>query len=266
MEDERNYTFTKPENLLAHYTTPAVAFEHVLPERRLRMSPYRVMRDPAENKDIVPGTAFRGDQPDAEQGWAAAVTGIKRIRDDCRVLSLTRDATDQGVYGSCWARPRMWEQYADIHRGACLVFDRERFVGIMRAELNQVGSFWLDEVRYTAAGIADSAARNIIDERIFDPEQRSRAVAEFIVQNSDEFFFLKSSDFESEHEYRAVLMAGRGEYAYVGLRGALVAVIVGEHFPDWQVPGAAEVCDEAGVKLRRMHWETAARSRSTRST
>jgi hypothetical protein len=255
MEDEREYTFTNPENLLAHYTTAAVAFEHVLPERRLRMSPYRVMRDPAENKDIVPGTAFRGDQPDAEQGWAAAVAGIKRIRDDCRVLSLTRDAADQGVYGSCWARPRMWEQYADVHRGACLVFDRERFVGITRAELNQVGSFWLDEVRYTAAGIAESAARNIIDERIFDPDQRSQAVAEFIVNNSDDFFFLKSSDFESEHEYRAVLMAGRGEYAYVGLRDALVAVIAGERFPDWQVPGAAEVCEEAGVKLRRMHWE-----------
>jgi hypothetical protein len=63
------------------------------------MSPCRVMRDPAENKDIVPGTAFYGDQPDAEQGWAEAVAGIKRIRDDCRVLSLTGDAPDQGVYG-----------------------------------------------------------------------------------------------------------------------------------------------------------------------
>jgi hypothetical protein len=32
-------------------------------------------------------------------------------------------------------------------------------------------------------------------------------------------------------------MAGPGEYAYVRFRDALVAVIVGERFPDWQVPG-----------------------------
>jgi hypothetical protein len=50
-------------------------------------------------------------------------------------------------------------------------------------------------------------------------------------------------------------MAGQGEYVYVGFRDALAAVIVGERFPDWQIPGAAEVCERAGVKLRLMHWE-----------
>jgi hypothetical protein len=255
VEDERKHTFTRPEDLLAHYTTAAVAFEHVLPERRLRMSPYRVMRDPAENKDIVPGTAFSGDQPDAEEGWAATVDGIKRIRDGCRVLSLTRDAADQGVHGSCWARPRMWEQYADVHRGACLVFDREELHGTLHAELNQLGPHYVDEVRYTAAGIAESATRNIIDERIFDPQQRPMAVAEYIESNHGDFFFLKGNDFATEREYRAVLMHDADEHAYISFRDALVAVIVGERFPDWQVPGAAEVCEEAGVKLRRMHWE-----------
>jgi len=256
MADEPKYTFTRPENLLAHYTTAEVAFEYVLPQRRVRMSPYRLMRDPAENKDIVPGTGFFGEQPDAEQGWAAAVAGIKRIRDDCRVLSLTRDAADHGVYGSCWARPRMWEQYGGVHRGACLVFGRDLLNGTLHAELNRLGPHYLDEVDYTAAGIAESATRNIIDDRIFDPQQRSMAVAEYIENNHRDFFFLKSSDFESEHEYRAVLMReAENEYAYVDFRDALVAVIVGERFPDWQVPGAAEVCEQAGVKLHRMHWE-----------
>jgi hypothetical protein len=54
---ELQYTLNKPEGLLAHYTSAGVAFEHVLPTHCLRMSPYRYMRDPIENKDIVPGTA-----------------------------------------------------------------------------------------------------------------------------------------------------------------------------------------------------------------
>ena len=38
-------------------------------------------------------------------------------------------------------------------------------------------------------------------------------------------------------------------------RDALVAVIVGERFPEWQRAGASELCDVAGVPLSRMHWE-----------
>jgi hypothetical protein len=43
-----------------------------------------------------------------------------------RVLSFTRDAEERGRFRGfdcCWARPRMWEQYANDHRGVCLLFD-----------------------------------------------------------------------------------------------------------------------------------------------
>jgi hypothetical protein len=36
--------------LLCHYTTADAALNHILPERRLRMSPYISMRDPLEAK------------------------------------------------------------------------------------------------------------------------------------------------------------------------------------------------------------------------
>jgi Protein of unknown function (DUF2971) len=249
-------SFHERRDLLAHYTTAEVAFEHVLPEQRLRMSPYRHMRDPAENKDLLVGTAFHGDPPDAETAWLAAVAAIKTIRDGCRVLSLTDDAEDvPDNFGSCWARPRMWEQYADTHRGVCLVFDQPRLERALREQFNELGPFYLDRVRYTTAGIAESATRNIIDDRIFDPAQRATAVAEYIERHHDDFFFLKSDDFETEHEYRAVLMWSAAEYAHVGYRDALVTVMVGERFPRWQLSGAREVCEEAGVTLSRMHWE-----------
>ena len=93
-ESRVGYTFSKPEGLLAHYTTAAVAFEHVLPERRLRLSPYRLMRDPAENKDLIPGTGYFGDVDNPGEALADATVKIKRLRNGCRVLSLTHDAED----------------------------------------------------------------------------------------------------------------------------------------------------------------------------
>ena len=44
-------------------------------------------------------------------------------------------------------------------------------------------------------------------------------------------------------------------YAYVGYGDALVAAVVGRHFPLWQKPGARELCGQARVKLLCMWWE-----------
>ncbi len=196
-------SFHDRRDLLAHYTTASAAFEHIVPSGELRLSPYRYMRDPAENKDVIPGTAFWGDRPDAEAGWLATVAEIKRIRDGCRVLSMTDDVAESlDNFGSCWARPRMWEQYADAHRGVCLVFHRERLIEALHRELESVGSFFRGSVRYTPAGIADSEINTIVDDRIFDPAQRGRAIDKYIDLNWSELFFLKSDDFASEHEYR----------------------------------------------------------------
>jgi hypothetical protein len=171
----------------------------------------------------------------------------------------------------------MWEQYADNHRGACLLFDADRLKEAFIAAFNDWKlPSWFGDVRYTPAGIAESAMRSIIDDRIFDPDQRADAVAAFIEKNSDDFFFLKSDDFETEHEYRAVLMADenaelgqedavvttKGEYAHVNYGDSLVAVIVGERFPNWQLPGAKARANEqtscsarsAGFRGARSHF------------
>jgi hypothetical protein len=58
------YNFQRPEGLLAHYTDAAAAFEHILPERQLRMSAYHTMRDPVESQDILPMISWMGDPPE----------------------------------------------------------------------------------------------------------------------------------------------------------------------------------------------------------
>jgi len=51
-----------------------------------------------------------------------------------------------------WARPRMWEQYAENHTGACLVLQRDRFVQEVEQLLTRVGRLRRAEVRYTLGG------------------------------------------------------------------------------------------------------------------
>jgi Protein of unknown function (DUF2971) len=269
---ERKYTLNKLEPLYAHYTSAQVAFEHVLPESRIRLSPYRRMRDPAENKDIVPGTGGYGIDADTfDESVRAMISEIKARRDRCRLLSLTHnDASAHATFGCCWARPRLWEQYADEHRGVCLLFDIERLMRAMQAAFGarQIQA-WYRAVDYTEAGIAGSELRFLRDDRIFDAAQRADAITDYIEKNAREFFFLKTDDFKTEHEYRIVIMTGdesvapapgspvsfAGEFAYVEYGDALVAVVVGERFPNWQLLGANRACERANALLGKVGWD-----------
>lgn len=263
-----SYTFRRPEGLLAHYTDSAAVFEHILPDRQLRMSPYHKMRDPVESQDVLPAIGWWGDPPGADLAMGAVLADIKAKRDAMRVLAFCRDAGD-GVrvrpgFDCSWARPRMWEQYGDNHRGVCLLFDRDRLEAFLQNEVGDERIYW-DDVRYDRQGIAGSPVQHVIDERIFDEKQRQQAVAEHIDRNRRDFFFLKSDDFATEVEYRIVLKTDDDPpvgyttdeegYAYVGYGDALVAVVLGLHFPEWQRPGAQEACNQAGIKMLRMWWE-----------
>ena len=268
MTGEFAYTFERPEGLLAHYTDAAAVFEHILPKQRLRMSPYHRMRDPVESQDVLPAISWMGDPPGAEAAAWAVSADIKTARDAMRVLAFSRDAGDgvqllHPAFDCSWARPRMWEQYGDNHAGACLLFDRGRFEAVLRNDLGEE-NLYIGDVRYDREGIAASPFQHVMDERILDPEQRQRAVADHIDRYRDDFFFLKSDDFETEAEYRVVLKTedespagyttNEHGFAYVGYGDALVAVVLGRHFPPWQRAGAREVCG-ARVKMLRMCWD-----------
>jgi formylglycine-generating enzyme required for sulfatase activity len=86
-----DYTFTEPEGLLAHTTSSAV-FEHILPTHTLRLSPYRLMRDPIENKDFLPNISWHGsNEPEINRGIAEVDAHVTRARARDREMLLTSD-------------------------------------------------------------------------------------------------------------------------------------------------------------------------------
>jgi hypothetical protein len=127
----------------------------------------------------------------------------------------------------------------------------------LREALAQSEALFLGAVEYTRSGIANSAAASIHDDGIYEDESRMKAVDDYIERHHRAFFFLKHVDFESEHEYRAVVRGPRSDYAYLDWRDSLYAVIPGERFPCWQLPGVLEICATAGVELHQVGWDRA---------
>jgi hypothetical protein len=249
------YPFAEPYGLVAHYTEAPIAFAWILPGK-LRLSPYRLMRDPAENKKIEPDIRYSSD---ASRDKVYAL--LKRARDGMRVLSLTHDVEDRGVYyrtfDCCWARPRMWEQYGDKHRGACLLFDKTELERAICAQRPDERMRYFDNVVYGRDASVEVFRRKLDAEEILNGEDHARAIRDYIDANHDAFFFLKSNDFETEYEYRAVLTAGdddRDEYTCIDYGDALKGVVLGERFPECHDPGAISGCKNVGVKLGWLAW------------
>jgi hypothetical protein len=190
------YTLTKPEGLMAHFTSAATAFDHILmPGGKLRLGRYGRMQDPAENKDVVPNFEVPSEPPDAQQRVEAA---FRAHRDRMLVLCLTRDADvraqESPQFDCCWARPRMWEQYGDRHRGVCLLFDAARLEHAI-SEAYPEHAIYKGTVTYSREGIARSCVQRIVVVSSVADEDLTRVVSEYTDTHHDALFFLKKQRF-----------------------------------------------------------------------
>jgi hypothetical protein len=243
---------------LAHYTTASTAFEHILPSGQLRMSPYRLMRDPAENKEGPSLATQLPNLPNASEALGSALVIASEVHQSARLASLTHDAMEYAdgihdVFGCAWARPRLWEQYADQHRGVCLVFHRPPFEDLVGKHL-AAGTYYSGEVAYRPSGYAGSEGKKLTDRRIFDPRSTREAVLDHVQSHYEDFFFLKTDDWKSEHEYRVVVLDQKDDFSFIPIGGSVASVILGETFPSWQIPGALAACHAVGIPLMSIGW------------
>jgi hypothetical protein len=277
------HAISHPAQSFCHYTRAETAFSHIIPTGALMMNPYGRMRDPFENKHpflrslsgFTPSSPDPADPRDHGKAEAAMFwevqNDIARCRDGWVLLSLTR-YDDRGglddrwgasaLYRSPWSRPRLWEQYADNHAGVCLVFERDSMIRAFSKSLTP-GESEHGAVDYSLGGLASSDAsmaltRDFVNERMTIAEM----VRMYVSKHSRDFFFLKSEDWASEWEYRFIYRRFEAEAArdaaqpnFASYGDSLRAIIVGERFPTWQLPGAMAVADSAGVELRRMTWD-----------
>jgi hypothetical protein len=250
-----------PNAHLCHYTRADTAFAHIIPKAQLLLNPYSKMRDPFENKTLQPPLAMGQSEKDHEY-MERVRDRIGRCRDDKMLLSLTqgRDGSGDTIFRCAWARPRMWEQYADNHAGVCLVFDRPELLDALRRSFEPLGPYWHDNVSYTVAGFSGSEAAHF-DASDFPADSLDAAVDRHVQTLREPFFFLKNQDWSAEFEYRFVLTNPARAHSDTPRPATLVSVghslryvIVGERFPDWQLRSACHVAATNKVELRGMTW------------
>lgn len=172
-----------------------------------------------------------------------------------KVLCLTQDAPFkhdvERLFSFGYARPRMWEQYGDDHRGVCLCFQRDELLATLEREANgdypapavPPGAYRHGAVVYRRTGPDQEALTAPLASITADPWRGASGddAYDFLVKHRDtlwgELLFAKLDDWEGEREYRWVMLRRDDPNpVFVPYRTALKSIIVGEEFPDWAVP------------------------------
>ena len=234
------------------------------------MSPYARMRDPLENRELT----FAGSLPldgKPEERVLEELTDlmddatfrIRRIRNRMLLLSFTVDATmgygeGDEPFMRAWARARMWEQYASNHVGvSARSTARRRWATFVLSFMRSGRPPW--RCRLHAAGVSghrssDRAAREVSRGRVEPGGVGGRARSGPLRRRSTGRPSTSTASRSSPTRPRTTDMCTCRSEALESDR----AVILGEHFPQAQVPKAASICEQAGIELLMVIWASGA--------
>lgn len=175
------------------------------------------------------------------------------------ILSLTVDRpaapgrSMAHAYG--YARPRMWEQYAENHHGVCLAFDRQALHQAITDHFGWRNALFSGEVVYSDVPLEGHAGARILYVSKLSGEGYGfikLGLEAHVRRHMKELFFRKLEDWSTESEFRYLMLESYLDpvVEYAGLE----AVIVGHSFPNWQLQGAETLSKDAGAKLLKMEW------------
>jgi hypothetical protein len=249
-----------PGDCLYHYTKLSTAIESILPTWKLKMNPFSKMRDPRESKRWGLEGHGRGSADALEdvQKFAEMNALAEELKDRVKVLALTRDdpserSAETAIFGSGLAHPRLWEHYAESHRGVCLCFDRVMLTTRLTKKLARHGEVLHGPIKYVDGEIAPGARQILLDE--VSAMTSAAALDAHVAKHVKELWFTKLRDWETEFEYRFVIQTQDADPIYVSIANSLRAVVIGEETSTQYLPALSELCDPAGVEIHRIKWQ-----------
>ncbi|MFF2216753.1 DUF2971 domain-containing protein [Streptomyces antibioticus] len=228
---------------LFHYTSTAAAVTGILATGTLRLSPYKSTNDLWESQPHYPTLSSHHDQRDLDAGFPLWDEIDRQLRLHTKVGCLTQDvALPPSVFNPDalrgWAHLSLWAHYGGGHTGVCLRFDRDKLVESFLEHAGPAAFAFHGPVRYLSSQDAPPT-RGIDVGQVAEFGADAVALA-YAEANKDSLFFRKHIDWDSEAEYRLILLNQSTEFDYVAIRPALTGVVLGSAFPQERVQDLLE--------------------------
>ena len=248
---------------LYHYTSALTALEHILPYGRLRFSPLALTNDPYEYKELIPfGGSSEMAQSEERLGFQAMFKIAKLRKENHHVLAFTLNLSNEIPFfnfpllekynelGCC--NLRMWSQYGDNYRGVSIAFDQSKLIEKAN-KLDNIKRLYNDKITYDRFRTVNRGTLQF--EKVI-----KRGVDEYCMdyfdENKNALFFTKDPSFKDENEFRLIVYADTDEKIYLEIKESIIAVIIGDRFPDGLLPSLLYLCRKLQVPCKRAYWES----------
>jgi len=135
--------FKDHDKFLYHYTSAKTAIDYILKDKQLKLGRYVNTNDPKEAKtwQFSLGTNERRDLSkysldEISERFTQALKRRTNLACFSQDSTLTGDHT-RDIYARGFGKSRMWAQYADNHKGVCLILEKS---AIRKAVEDQFGN------------------------------------------------------------------------------------------------------------------------------
>jgi len=252
-------------DLVYHYTTREAALEHILHDRKLRLSKLSRATDPFESlfgKNPLGVTANISEEEIHLLSWAMDMVDRERniFKDSSWFVSFCMSQSNRPTDGKNpdikdrlgFLKARMWDQYGQGFKGVCLAFSKSDLQKEAKSK-----SHWkcfcenLSYVPHHQLPMNDVQKACEKKKRLKD----AYTFESFFDDRYQLLYFLKHQDFRDEDEWRICVTDEKvdNEYIFLDCGSALRAICYCHDHENQQMP---ELFPSAYIPLMKSHSET----------
>jgi hypothetical protein len=254
------YSLKDSDRYIYHYTKPDKAIQFILKDRTLLLNSFSKTNDPKESKNwqLTPWTTQKSPSNDfLDESLPREIAD--RLKSTVHLACFSTDSaglsgdhtTDILLRGL--ARARMWAQYADDHRGFCLVFDKAKLLACLRQQFPS-NLFLFGSVSYRNRSWMTRLDPNPFRLE-FDKLQELGADAyarAHMLTYLQELYFEKLEDWRDEREWRVLMLDHVGQPPLVHFDDSLVSVIHGANTSPEDSESAVSLTNS--ITHTRLYW------------
>lgn len=264
--DSSIFQFFKDQvRFLYHYTSANTAIEYILKNKQLKLGKYINTNDPKETKtwQISIGTNENRDLSgysltEISERFTQSLKNKTNLACFSQDEALTGDHT-RDIYARGFGKSRMWAQYADNHKGVCLVLEKsairksaEEQFGDERFRLYGGPLIYKDRLITQVNNPADGF---VIDADYLEKLGFDEYVKAHVKTHHKALFFEKVTDWSRENEFRVVVFGEREEDLFLNIDGAIAGVVFGTDCAEEDIMTTVARCEAGKTQFEQIVWK-----------
>jgi hypothetical protein len=231
-------------DLLYHFTSSHSLLDFILKDETLKFNSLKNTNDPLEYKKILP--VMIGDE-DPFENYHNYNSEINSFKEKLKVACFTIDDFDRlntpkAIYGKGFSKSRLWAQYADQHRGVCIVFNKNELLEKLK----------IMNVKPSANKIEYSDENTYLKEISIILSQTKKYDKEKLIKS----LYVKNLDFQDENEYRILIESHNKEPYYLGIKNCIKAIIIGDNCTPEIRQRIINICNERHINKYDINWSS----------